>query len=168
MLTAVAPGIGGGASFSTDGLFRMHLWRAWSDDARLLFVMLNPSTAGAKFDDPTIRRCMGFGRTLGFGGIEVVNLFAWRATDPRQLRANKYPVGEENDSWIEGAVRDAVERGGDICVAWGNMAHGMARTREVLQLIRGAGGAPKCLGRTALGEPMHPLFVPASRRLQPF
>jgi hypothetical protein len=168
MLTACPEDIAGGASFSTCGHYRYHLSRYWSDDARLVFVMLNPSTAVARFDDNTIRRCVGFGRTLGFGGIEVVNLYAWRATKPSQLRTDGYPIGEENDSWIEGATRAAVERGADVCVAWGNVAHRLARPRDVLAIIRDAGAQPMCLGRTALGEPMHPLFVPAARRLEAF
>jgi hypothetical protein len=166
MLTACPSDIAGSASISTCGRFRYHLSRYWSDDARLVFVMLNPSMANAQEDDNTIRRCIDFGRTLGFGGIEVVNLFAYRATDPRQLRDDGYLIGPETDSWIEGATRAAVERGADVCIAWGNLAHRLARRGEVMAIIKRSGGEPKCLGRTALGEPRHPLFVPAARRLQ--
>jgi len=98
----------------------------------------------------------------------VVNLYAYRATSPLDLDRAGYPVGPENDSWIEAATREAVETGGDICVAWGSNANRKARPAEVLRIIRAAGGRTMCLGRTHWGQPIHPLYVPSSRRLQEF
>ena len=86
-----------GALLSSCGTYRYRLWRYWHTEREpLIFIMLNPSTADAMQDDPTIRKCIGFAKRLGFGGIEVVNLFAYRATDPRDLRANGYQVGPDD------------------------------------------------------------------------
>jgi hypothetical protein len=83
-----------GATLSDCGRYRYRLWRRWADGPTVLFVMLNPSTADADVDDPTIRRCIGFARSWGAGALEVVNLYAWRATQPAELKAAVGPVGE--------------------------------------------------------------------------
>src|SRR4028119_2392792 len=87
-----------GAIFDPTRTYRYALWRTW-DAARppVAFVLLNPSTADARRDDPTIRRCANFARTWGFGGLEVVNLFAFRATHPTDLKCAADPVGPQND-----------------------------------------------------------------------
>lgn len=87
------PDVQKAAYLSADGLYRFALHRWWGDGIRLGFVMLNPSTADAEIDDPTIRRCMGFARTLGFDGIRVVNLYAYRATKPADLWKADEPTG---------------------------------------------------------------------------
>jgi hypothetical protein len=137
----------GGATFSANGRYRYRLWRRW-DRSRpvVVFVMLNPSTADADKDDPTIRRCIGFARAWGYGGIEVVNLFAYRATLPRSLRAVDDPVGPENGRHI----RRAVARADLVVLAWG--AH--ARASRLLSLPRA-----RCLGLTRAGQPRHPLYL---------
>jgi hypothetical protein len=152
------------ATISECGRFRYRLGRRWSDGPTLLFVMLNPSTADADIDDPTIRRCIGFGRSHVFGAIEVVNLYAWRATDPADLRRHAWPVGPDNDQHIQAAV-EASDR---VCVAWGASAGESPRPGEVLPVIRGAGRHPFCLGVTRSGHPSHPLYRPAMSILLPF
>ena len=117
------------------------------------FVMLNPSTANAKRDDPTIRRCMGFARAWGFGGVDVVNLFAFRATDPRALREAADPIGPANDRHLRRAVRSA----GLIVLAWG--AHEMARDRAARARPLFNRPGSRCLGLTQSGEPRHPLYL---------
>ena len=98
----------GGATFSRDRRYRYRLWRRWDRSrAVVAFVMLNPSTADAMHDDPTIRRCVGFARAWGFGGVDVVNLFALRATDTRALRKAADPIGPANDRHLRRAVRSA-------------------------------------------------------------
>jgi hypothetical protein len=92
------------AIVSDCGRFRYHLRREWSAGSTLLFVMLNPSTADADVDDNTIRRCVGFGQAEGFGAVEVVNLFAFRATDPADLRRAGYLVGPDNDFHLQMAT----------------------------------------------------------------
>lgn len=140
-----------------DGPYRYHLWRRWDAAASLLFVMLNPSTADAARDDPTIRRCVGFARAWGFGAVEVVNLFAWRATDPRELRRARDPVGPDNDR----AILAAAARNQAIIAAWGNHGALGERDRQVAALLAPFGA--RCLGaRTSGGAPRHPLYVRAT------
>ncbi|MGH9551149.1 MAG: DUF1643 domain-containing protein, partial [Terriglobales bacterium] len=89
------------AVFDRSGKYRYTLSRCWNSDLeRIVFLMLNPSTADAEVTDPTIRSCLGFARELGFGALEVVNLFAYRATEPAALKRARSPVGRENDRYI--------------------------------------------------------------------
>lgn len=157
-----------GATFSPCGAFRLHLWRQWSDDAPLVIFGLNPSTATAHVDDPTIRRCIGFGRTLGFGRLDMVNLFAFRATDPRDLRRAGYQIGDGNDDAIRETVARAVRDGGEVCCAWGARGTGLARVADVLDIVRSVGARPMCFAVTKGGQPQHPLFVPSDRRLREY
>jgi len=154
----------GHATFSACGRFRYRLGRTWGPGPPLLFVMLNPSTADAREDDPTLRRCIGFAQRAGFGALEVVNLFAYRATDPRELRAAGYPVGPRNDEHIVAAVHDSAA----VCLAWGTNATRLARVAEVLGLLRGLRASPRCLRLTRDGCPRHPLRLPSACVLQPF
>ncbi len=123
--------------------------------------MLNPSTADAERDDPTIRRCAGFARSWGFGGMTVVNLFALRATDPARLRRARDPVGRDNDRHIAAAAS-----AGLVVVAWGVHGRLGERDRAVLALLSGC--RPGCLGTTRGGHPRHPLYLPAATRCRPF
>ena len=144
----------GGAAFSRDGRYRYRLWRRW-DRSRpaIAFCMLNPSTADARRDDTTIRRCIGFARDWGYGGIEVVNIFALRATDPRALRTARDPVGPRNDAFmLRAATRSPV------VIAWG--VHGALRGREATALrLLGPRTRLLALGRTRSGAPRHPLYL---------
>lgn len=126
----------------------------------MVWVMLNPSTADAERDDPTIRRCIGFSRAWGFGGMEAVNLYALRATEPAVVRGHPEPVGEENDRHIAEAAAGAVV----VVVAWGAFTFARERGREVAELIAGRGLPVVCLGRTASGAPRHPLYAPGKVR----
>lgn len=189
---ATATPICRGASFDRTRRYRYRLTRLW-DAARptLGVIMLNPSTADARRDDPTIRRCMGLARAWGYGGIEVVNLFAWRTRTPAALRRVADPVGRRNDAWLRRLAR----RGADVLFAWG--AHGALRGRDaavlnLLDAVRGGGAAAPqatahsavapvdavrggraaarrrrrrlCLGLTKCGRPRHPLYVRADAR----
>lgn len=124
--------------------------------------MLNPSTADAERDDPTIRACVRLARRWGFGSLVAVNLFALRATDPRMLRRARDPIGPENDAAIVGAAADA-----DLLLAaWGNWGVLHDRGRAVLDLLRPL-GRPHCLGLTARGQARHPLYVGSGTRVRP-
>ena len=144
------------ALFSRDRRYRYRLGRRWGDGAAACFVLLNQSTADETLNDPTVRRCIGFAQALGYGALEVVNLYAYVATDPTELRRAGYPVGRYNDRHIEVAVREC-ER---VVLAWGVHAARLERRREVLELLQRMGIEPHCLRLTASGQSEHPLRLP--------
>ncbi len=146
-----------GARFDSTSLYRYSLWRKWSASApRVAFVMLNPSTADATQDDPTIRRCVQFAKQWGYGSLEVVNLFAYRATHPHKLQQVNDPVGNDNDRTLLIAARRAAM----LVMAWGNWGQLHGRDRAVLSLLASARPA-YCLGITQSGQPRHPLYLRA-------
>jgi hypothetical protein len=144
------------AVISYCGRYRYLLRRAWDHGKpRALFVMLNPSTADTEIDDATIRSCVRLSRGLGYGSFEVVNLFALRATDPKDLAASLAPIGPEQ----EHITAAAIERCDIPICAWG--AHPMAngRGRGMVEAIKAVRPAVFCLGKTKSGEPKHPLYI---------
>jgi hypothetical protein len=149
------------AVYSDCGAYRYSLARTWDRAAgRLLFVMLNPSTASEVVNDPTVERCEQRTRRLGYGGFEVTNLFAFRATDPRDLRAAAEPVGPLNDAVLARAARRAIR----IVAAWGVHGAHRGRGQEVAAMLR-ATGRPLChLGLSKEGHPRHPLYLPYARQ----
>lgn len=165
--TAVA-NISSGASLSPDGQYRYRLWRHWDLDAPIMrWVMLNPSTADAAVDDPTIRRCIGFARREHCGGIEVVNLYALRATNPAELSRHPTPEGPDNAK----AWRAAWDEHPDAMVvaAWGAHKRGrLPASKAPVYALRWAERSRdwRCLGRTKSGAPRHPLFVRADQPLE--
>jgi hypothetical protein len=155
------------ATLSACERFRYLLGRRWGDGPPLLYVMLNPSTADADIDDPTIRRCIGFARAHGYPALEVVNLFAFRATKPAAMRMARYPVGDDNDEHIIAAAR----RADRVCVAWGSngcQPEVAARVQVVMPLLRRAGHEPQCLAITKTGHPGHPLMLRSACRLHEY
>lgn len=149
------------AHFSPCKLYRYDLYRKVAGDGSgtLVVVMLNPSTADATNDDPTIRRVMGFGRQWGFYAVRVLNLFAIRATDPRAMLAADDPVGPENDKWLREALAESRDLGVPVLAAWG--AHGGHRGRDFHVMHKLVDGVQwQCLGRTHAGHPKHPLYIP--------
>lgn len=155
-----------GAVLSDCGRYRYTLTRRWAPGAPMLFVMLNPSTADASMDDPTIRRCIGFAKREGCGALEVVNLFAFRATDPAALSTATDPIGPDNDRHIV----EAAVRGGVIVAAWGASVPAALRTRpaQVGRLLRETRLRLWCLGMTSGGAPRHPLYVRGDAALVPW
>lgn len=136
------------------GQYRYFLTREWdADKPRVCFIMLNPSVADAERDDPTIRRCIGFARAWGAGSLEVVNLFAYRATDPEQLLTAADPIGPENDAYIAKAVK----RASQVIVAWG--AHAAAYKERRAICVLDSLVSPLCLDITKEGYPRHPLYI---------
>lgn len=143
------------------GNYRYTLTRCWQSAApTVVFVMLNPSRADAEQDDPTLRRCIGFAQTWGFGVLEVVNLFAYRTAHPKQLRQAANPVGLDNDRYIQAATN----RADRVVVAWGNQGGWRDRNQTVLTLL--ADLDLYCLGVTQRQQPRHPLYVRCDRPLQ--
>ena len=153
------------AVFSPCGRYRWWLERRWDPQRpALLFIGLNPSRADGERDDPTLRRLQGFARTWGYGGLEVLNLFARISASPAALRRCADPVGAENDRWLEQRLR-AVPAGGSVWLGWGNGGGWRGRDQRVLELIGQVlptvGGPPLlALGLTASGQPRHPLYAP--------
>lgn len=159
------------ATISTDGVYRYLLSRTWEPSAEPCgWIMLNPSTADADIDDPTIRRCMGFARSWGYGGIVVANLYAYRATNPDDLidaaGAGVDPVGSGNV--------DAILALFDTCrvvvCAWGSSfvtKRGWRLPRLDVEgmALRYDDRALFCLGRTKTGQPRHPLYVAGNQEL---
>ena len=143
------------ALYSRCGQYRYRLTRAWGAGPVLVWIMLNPSTATEERNDPTIARCEGRARRGGFGGVEILNLFAFRATRPADLRQVGDPVGPGNGA----VVLEGAARAGMILCGWG--VHGAlqgegARMRSAL-LDRGL--VLHTLGLTKAGHPRHPLYV---------
>lgn len=139
------------AEFSDDRVYRYTLWRVWERTDYVMFMGLNPSTADETKDDPTIRRCIGFAEDWGFGGLCMVNIFAYRATLPADMKKAKDPIGPKNDYHIALCGM----RSGLNVAAWG--VHGIhnGREKEIPLLLHSL-----ChLGLTKGGHPRHPLYL---------
>ncbi len=144
-----------GAIIDQTGLYRYLLWREWDAAApKVGFVLLNPSRADGAIDDPTIRRCIGFARLWGYGGLEVANLFAYRTAKPSELRHVFDPVGLENDAYL----RSLAQRVDRVVLAWGNGGTWQGRDRTVLAMF-GKSLQLHCLAITQTGQPKHPLYL---------
>lgn len=155
------------AEVSADGQYRYDLTRCWGDvmGQMLTFVMLNPSTADADVDDPTIRRCIGFARREGLGGIRVVNLYALRATKPSALWEHPDPVGPDSEWQIGSALHNAKANGTPVVCAWGANARA-DRVNAFIDLAGQAAASLYCLGVTKAGAPRHPLYVRGDKPLE--
>lgn len=166
-----------GADISECGTYRYRLWRFWSDGPKVTWIMLNPSTADAEVDDPTIRRCVGFttlwaenrGGYCELGGIDVVNLYALRATYPKELDAHPDPIGPENNHHVRSAMDEST-----LCIAaWGCRKTGYpdnfgARVNAVHQIALDLGATMYCLGIAKDGSPRHPLYLPYDAPFTPW
>jgi len=164
--------VGRTAAISTDNVYRYWLNREWGEgEGRIgdgaTFVMLNPSTADAENDDPTIRRCIGFAKSWGCVRLRVVNLYAYRATKPEAMFNARHEVGidivgPDNDMWVTHALRVTA---GPVVAAWGANAQ-PDRVAEVMALPGAA--RMQVLGLTKAGAPRHPLYMPAASTLTPY
>lgn len=165
---ALAPTLSKGALISDDQVYRYNLWRRWGDGLLLGYCMMNPSTADADLDDQTIRRCCYFAKREGYGGIYVVNLYAFRATQQKDLWFHRGGgVGPENDQHIAAAIQN--ERIGAFVAAWGALPE-LARGRQykVRTMFRDAGRDLGCLGLTKKNWPRHPARLGNSVEIVPF
>lgn len=157
----------GTAVFSDCGTYRYDLGRTWAVGSRAVFVMLNPSTADAEQDDPTIRRCITFAHAWSCGGLRVLNAYALRSTDPKGLWRVADPVGPENDAWIFRAFVQARAERAPVVVAWG--AHCKpGRAADIRDIARRTLVDLTCLGTTKSGAPRHPLYLPATSERAPW
>jgi hypothetical protein len=143
------------AVYSDCERYRYLLTRVWAPGPKALFVMLNPSTATEVQNDPTVERCERRARALGFGAFRVTNIFAFRATDPRVMRAAADPIGPDNDA----AILRSVPWADTVVCAWGNHGLYLNRGEAVHEMLRKAGAPLTHLGLTGQGQPRHPLYV---------
>lgn len=156
---ATPPTVLGSAVLSDCDRYRYLLGREWDDELpTAVFVMLNPSTADALRDDPTIRRCLGYARAWGCGALMVANLYAWRATDPAELWGVEDPVGPENDAHLYAAATIAADSGGPLVAAWGANAR---QDRIGAALALPGMDRLSALAVTKSGQPKHPLYLKA-------
>lgn len=147
------------AWFSPDKLYRYALLRKWGPDADYaMFIGLNPSTADANLDDPTIRRCVQFAKDWGYSGMAMLNLFAYRATKPTDMLLVDDPIGPENDNVLKSWAANA----GVVVAAWGGFGKHLNRNLVVKAMI------PNLhylyIGK---GEPWHPLYLPKTLTPKP-
>ncbi|MFI0901779.1 DUF1643 domain-containing protein [Streptomyces sp. NPDC020983] len=159
----------GSAVFGAGAVHRYALTRTWDDGPHAVFVLLNPSTASAHSDDPTLRRVRAFARREGYAGIVLANCFSLRATDPRSLRtrtpaALAEAVGEHTDALLALLAEQAA----DIIVGWGVWGATLHRAPAVEAILTRHGARLWALGTTRAGQPMHPLFLPARAPLVPY
>lgn len=152
--------------FSPGRSYRYTLWREWDmfNPTYLQVVGLNPSTADEVKNDPTVRRCIDFGKQWGFGALCMTNLFGFRATNPNVMILQDDPVGSANDEWLCAVARGA----GMVLAAWGVLGGHLEQDLNVCDLLRSQGGELYCLGLTKDGYPRHPLYVPKNRAPMPY
>ncbi|RBY89172.1 DUF1643 domain-containing protein [Blastococcus sp. TBT05-19] len=150
--------------YSPDLVFRYAFGRWWGEEdlaSTVVWVLLNPATGDTeKRRRPTLDRCIGRSRELGATGLLIVNLFAFRHTDPRSIRMAADPVGPAGDD----ALRILTGAGASTVAAWGSHGSWRGRSVQVAPLLL----EPMCLGTTAGGEPRHPLYVRADAPLVPW
>ena len=145
------------AVYSPCEKYRYSLTRVWDPaGGKVLFVMLNPSTATEVQNDPTVERCERRARVLGFGAFQVTNIFAWRDTDPRAMKAATDPVGPENDA----AILAGVQWADQVIAAWGTHGAHLGRGADVEAILRQSGASIFHLGLSKAGHPKHPLYLP--------
>lgn len=140
------------AKFSPCRNYRYALWRVW-DDAQpyAAIIGLNPSVADEVKNNPTINRCISFARSWGYGGVCVVNLFAFMASVPEQMMKANDPIGPDNNVWLTNTATSA----GIVVAAWGNHGAYLNRARDVKKMIPGM----HALKVNKSGEPAHPLYL---------
>ncbi|ALI55895.1 DUF1643 domain-containing protein [Celeribacter marinus] len=151
------------AIYSDCERYRYSLTRTWDTQGRkALFVMLNPSTATEVQNDPTVERCERRARVLGFGAFCVTNIFAWRDTDPKNMRAAADPIGPENDT----TILDFSGWADDIICAWGTHGAHLSRGATIEALLRETGRDLYHLGLSKAGHPKHPLYISYEKNLE--
>jgi len=148
-----------GADFSDCKKFRYRLWRRWAEGPSVSFLMLNPSTADGTSNDPTVERCHRRAVAMGFGALEVINIFGFRATDPKDLKKAKDPIGPQNDTAIIESARAAQM----VICAWGGHGDHQDRHLQIQELLKENEIIPHVLSLTKMGHPGHPLYIPYSK-----
>jgi len=151
------------AILSKNRLYRYVLSRQWDlNKGTCLFIGLNPSTADENEDDPTLRRCVNFAKEWGYGKYVMLNLFAYRSTDPSELKRQAKPIGYKNNFHI----KEQCNKAELIVIAWGNHGSLLERDKQVLKLLKNY--PIYCFKVTKQGQPAHPLYQPKTAKLIEF
>ena len=153
------------ATLSPCRTYRYNLWRKWADQipgsrGYAMFIGLNPSTADETVDDPTIRRCINFAQSWGYEALCMTNLFAFRATQPNDMKAAPDPIGPENDA----TLLELATTAGVVVAAWGVHGSYLGRDNSVKAMIQKL----RYLQLTRAGKPGHPLYLPATLKPVPW
>ena len=160
----------GTASFSEDGVYRYELTRSLGRgrgggaDRTVAVCMLNPSTADASVNDPTVRRVTMWSGKAGYTMLVVLNAFAYRATDPKAMMSAEDPIGPENDSYLGLWF----SRADTLIFAWGVHCAHLQRNLAVLEIAKALEVQPYCFAITAGGAPGHPLYLASPFRTKPW
>lgn len=153
-----------GAVFSKCKQYRYDLWRLWEKEKGIItFIMLNPSTADEKKNDPTVERCQRFAKLWNFGGMYVCNIFAYRTPYPKILLKFERPIGPRNNSMILKRSKEALK----VVCAWGNHGMHLDRGNKLLKILKKEGIKPHTFGLTQTGQPRHPLYLPKTATTSP-
>jgi len=146
-----------GAMFSPLAVYRYKLWRIWDKSKpMIMFICLNPSTADAVKNDPTITRCQVRAKLLGYGGMYFANIFAYKSTQIDGLLHSDDPIGNpENDK----AILEMARNSNAVVCGWGNYGSYLNRSGDLVDTLSLAGIKLWCLGINRTGEPVHPLYV---------
>lgn len=151
-----------GAQFSDCDAYRYLLWRVWEVSLpSVLFIGLNPSTADHQKNDPTMRRCIAFAKSWGYGSMYVANLFGYRTKSPELMKKAKAPIGADNDAFVLEAHANCDR----TVLMWGNHGTHLNRDQEMLDKLE---GPLYCFKLTKSGQPAHPLYLPADKVVQAY
>ena len=156
----------GSAAISDDGMYRYSLTRAWSAGPAAVFIGLNPSTADGTEDDPTIRRCVGFAKRWGCGTLVMLNLYAYRATNPGDL-VDVLEAGIDIEglfNWVYWNKHLRLVRPTSVVAAWGSTASTLRLPPS--KALSACDSYMQCLGLTKGGYPRHPLYIKGDTPLQ--
>lgn len=149
------------AQISEDDNYRYELCRVWNDALpSIAFILLNPSTADANIDDRTVEHCVEYAKQWGYGSVSMYNLYAYRTTYPKELKARGFPVGPQNDEILATMAATGIR----IIVAWGNNAQS-DRVNKVMAII---GHPVECLGTNKNGSPKHPARLSYKQHPKPW
>lgn len=153
--------------------YRYTLTREWSTTGTVVpWIMLNPSTADANTDDPTIRRVISFSKAIGphIRGLIVVNLFPYRATNPADLVKQPSDVIDPpaNFHIVSQMLEHSKRQNTPIVCAWGSQPIARDAAKSWCRLMKNTGVSAVCLGKNKDGSPRHPLYVPANTRFRPY
>ena len=156
---AIIKEISASAIFSDELIYRYYLDRQWDKQKPTVsFIMLNPSTATEEILDPTVKRCYDFAHRWGYGKMCVCNIFALRATNPKEIYKSKDPIGDKNDYYLVYSYTHS----DTTILAWGEHGNHLGRGKNVYRLLAGCSAKGKplyCLKTTKNGQPMHPLYI---------